>query len=310
MITITGSKNFPAKTVRPVVAIGNFDGVHLGHAHLIREARKIAEGFDSALAVLTFDPHPVRILAPDECPPLIQTPKQKEEALSRLGVDCLVIERFTKDFAQKTPEFFFEEIIVQNLRARAVVIGYDFTFGLHRKGQIETMEALGNRYDVKICVISAQFLGETLVSSTNIRRLIEHGDVVSAAGLLGRPYIIDGTVVAGRGIGQTLGVRTANIESTNALIPMNGVYLTRTLTRADGAWHPSITSIGNNPTFPHSSFAIETHLIDANTDLMGKEIAVEFLERMRDQFAFDSPGELRDQILKDIETARGKHARR
>lgn len=305
MQTIFGSQNFPNLNAEIVVAIGNFDGVHLGHRHLIGETKKKAQEIGVQTAVYTFDPHPVQVLSPNQCPIMIQTQDQKLSALDLLGVGFCIVEKFTIEFAHQLPETFFEEVIIKRLHARAIVVGYDFTFGLQRKGSIKLLRQLCEQGGVGITVIDAQFLRDTLISSTNIRRLVEHGDVVNASKLLGRPYSLEGKVVPGRGVGVTLGARTANLKSLNELIPKNGVYLT--LTSIEGRTHRSITSIGNNPTFPNSSFAIETHIIDEAPELTGMTIVVEFLERLRDQITFASPEELKKQILADIELAKKMH---
>lgn len=305
MQTILGSKNFSNLNAEMVVAIGNFDGVHLGHKHLIGKAKKKAQEIGAQTAVYTFDPHPVQVLSPNQCPIRIQTQDQKLSALDSLGVNFCIVENFTIEFAHQLPEIFFEEVIIKRLRAKAVVVGYDFTFGLQRRGSIKLLRQLCEQNGIGITVIDAQFLHDTLISSTNIRRLVEHGDVVNASELLGRPYSLEGRVVPGRGIGVTLGARTANLKSLNELIPKNGVYLTST--SIERRAHRSITSIGNNPTFPNSNFAIETHIIDEAPELTGMIITVEFLERLRDQITFASPEELKKQILSDIELAKKLH---
>lgn len=305
MKRILNSQNFPHDTIHPVVALGNFDGVHVAHRLLISETLKKARDIGGASVVYTFDPHPVKVLASAECPPLIQTLEQRIASIESLGVDICVIETFTEKFAHQDAAEFFGEVIVSKLRAREIVIGYDFTFGLHRRGSVQTLAKLGEKTQVKVNVIDAQFLNETLVSSTNIRRLVMHGDVSEAAVLLGRPYSITGCVVKGHGIGRELGARTANIESENKLLPENGVYLT--VTRMGEAIYPSITSIGTNPTFHNFPFSIETHMIDSKIEALGRTATIEFFKKMRDQIAFGSQEELKEQIKKDIDAARILH---
>ena len=307
-----GSANFPSDAPRPVAALGNFDGVHLGHKHLIDQARKKAGALSGVTVVYTFDPHPVRILAPRQCPPLLQILEQKLNAFEDLGVDICVVEKFTEEFAHLTPEVFFQQVIVERMHAAAVVVGYDFTFGVHRHGTAETLQLLGREFGVEAIVIEAQFQGETLISSTNIRHMIAGGEVDAAAALLGRPYSLMGLVVPGRGTGRTLDAHTANIETKNEVIPQDGVYVSLTKVKGNGkaSHYPSVTSIGNNPTYPQASFAIETHLIDANVDIMGREVVVEFLKWMRGQIAFASPEELKEQIHRDIDDARQYHGSR
>jgi riboflavin kinase/FMN adenylyltransferase len=303
------SDNLPADTPPPVVILGNFDGVHLGHRRLIEMARQKAQALNGVTVVYTFDPHPVRILAPHQCPPLLQTLEQKLAMLEELGVDICVVERFTEKFAHLTPEVFFEQVIMKRLGAAAMVVGYDFTFGIHRHGTTESLQSLGKEYGVEAIIVEAQFQGETLISSTNIRQMIAGGEVGAAAALLGRPYSLAGRVVPGRGTGRTLAAHTANMETKNEVIPKDGVYVSLTQVQGDGKGerYPSITSIGNNPTFPMASFAIETHLIDVDMDIMGREVVVEFLKWMRDQMTFATIDELKDQIHRDVDAARQYH---
>ncbi len=306
-----GSEQLPAEGEAPVVTMGNFDGVHRGHRVLIETTVAHARECGAPALLYTYDPHPVHILAPRECPPLIQTLEQRLRAIEKLGVDLCVIEPFSAVFAQLTPEAFLEEVVVKRLRAREIIVGYDFTFGLHRAGTIETLRRWGEAHGVTVQVIEAQFVDETLVSSTAIRRLIAAGEVAEAAELLGRPYAIAGRVIPGRGLGRTLAARTANIRPENELLPKSGIYTTRAKVRGrTGAKrYASITSIGTNPTFPDAPFAVETHLLDVDVDIMGEDIVIEFLRFERSQVAFASTAELREQIRRDVEGARRFHRR-
>jgi len=306
MQRVFGSENFPREARGPVVALGNFDGVHLGHRGVIGKASELAGSRGAPCAVYTFHPHPVKILAPAECPPLIQTLEQRLAVLDRLGVDTCVIEPFTPELAAMGAENFFHEVIGGRLGAQAVVVGYDFTFGRRRFGTTELLAELGKRFGIETAVLDAQFLNDKLVSSTNIRRLIESGAVAEAGLLLGRPYSMDGTVVRGRGIGSQLAARTANVETQNECIPANGVYLAESA--VGEKTFRSVVSVGDNPTFHQAPFAIEAHFIDAHDDVMGERITLVFLDRMREQIAFASIDELKAQIAKDIEKARAMHA--
>jgi riboflavin kinase/FMN adenylyltransferase len=298
------------------VALGNFDGVHLGHRYIIDRLIKTARRLDVASAIYTFDPHPVRTLSPCDCPPLIQTLDQRLSSLEDAGVEICIVEPFTFDFAHISARDFLERIIASRLKARAAIIGYDFTFGLHREGAAEMFEAFAKGRGMDFEVVHPQFIGETLISSTNIRRMVAGGEIKSAEKLLGRPYSISGHVVSGRGLGGALGARTANIDTRNELIPKDGVYITTTSIR-DGrigkdlpVSHPSVTSIGNNPTFHGLGFSIETHLIDFSSDVLGKSIEITFHERIRDQIAFASEDLLAARIKTDIDEARRYHAGR
>lgn len=313
MKRIRGSEHIPRPLTAPAVALGNFDGVHIAHQRLIALAQGAARRSGGTSVVYTFDPHPARVLASGESPPLLQTLPQRLATIEAQGVDCCVIEPFTMAFAAQGAERFFEEILVGRLEASSLVVGYDFTFGLRRHGTVEILRRLSDARGIALETLDAQFEGETLISSTTIRRALAQGDVTEAAALLGRPYLIEGRVVPGRGIGRTLGARTANIESVNELIPKDGVYLTQTTVGEAGLEQrrfDSITSIGHNPTFLGAPFAVETHLIDIDVTISGQIVSIDFLERMRDQVAFESPERLREQIGKDIDAARMKHRAR
>jgi riboflavin kinase / FMN adenylyltransferase len=309
MKRIFGSESFPVELEGAVVALGNFDGVHLGHQEIIRATIDDAVSSGRISAAYTFDPHPVKVLAPEQCPQLIQTLNQKLDALESLGLDICIVENFNEEFAHIEPDDFFKKIIVDRIGASEVIVGYDFTFGRHRLGTTESLHTLANDHGVGISIVEAQLQGEILISSTNIRGLIARGEVREAAKLLGRPYSVDGMVIPGRGIGRSLNARTANIDPLNELIPGHGIYISRThIVDANAtSSHPSITSIGDNPTFPESGFAFETHIIDEDIDLTGKQLRIELIVRLRDQRAFKSTEELKEQIHRDIEFARNYH---
>jgi riboflavin kinase/FMN adenylyltransferase len=326
-----GSENVPHPFENAVIALGNFDGVHLGHQYLLKKTVDITRDRKGTSVVFTFDPHPVKILAPESCPPLIQTLEQRLRAFEDLNLNACVIEPFTHEFARQTPEHFFEHVLIKRLGAKAIVIGYDFTFGFHRGGTVEIMEQLGSTYSVDVAVIEARFVDDLLLSSTEIRHFISIGAIDKAVKMLGRWPRIEGKVMPGKGLGGYLGAHTANIDSANELLPGNGVYLTVThieenpptpplkkggvkprwghapLRGKGGIW-PSITSIGYNPTFPGERLSVETHLIGFDGNLLGKTLFVDFLEKMRDQIAFPSVERLHEQIEKDIEEAKKRHA--
>ncbi len=306
MKLIFGSDSIPDGMKGLRIALGNFDGVHLGHQKIIRASIESTAPGGTGSAVYTFAPHPVSILASEECPQLIQTLDQKLKSIEEMGVDACIIERFDEKFAGMNPEKFFKEIIIDRLSASEIIVGYDFTFGRHRSGTTKTLQTLANDLGIGIKIIEAQLDGETLISSTNIRRLIERGRMEAAAKLLGRLYSVEGEVVTGRGVGRSLGARTANIEPINELMPRHGVYVSRTRVIDSPSIYPSITSIGDNPTFRNAGFTFETHIIDREIDLIGKRLRVELISRLRDQLEFKSSDELREQIHADISTAR-KH---
>lgn len=309
MRILNGSERFPAELPAPVVTIGAFDGVHLGHRALIDRARGEARRRGGTAVLFTFEPHPARLLAPELCPPLLTTREQQLSLLEEAGLDAVVIEPFTRELAALPPEAFATERLLTRMRAAALVTGHDFTFGRHREGTIETLRRLGAERGVEVIVVPAVFSGEALVSSTLIRNLIAAGQVERAATLLGRRYEIAGRVVAGRGIGAGLGAHTANLESANELVPGSGVYLTRTrvLQGAAAGEYPSVTSIGDNPTFADAPFAVETHLLDFSGELAGAPVAIRFLAFLRQQRRFPDAQTLAAQIAQDIAQARRRH---
>lgn len=290
-----------------VVTLGNFDGVHRGHRIILREAVERANTAGVLPVVYTFYPHPVKLFAPESCPPLIQTIDQRLEALEMLGIEACVVESFTLNYAHLAPKEFFNTVLVERLGASAVVIGYDFTFGVHRRGTAEVMQHLGEEAGIEVSVVKAQFLGELLISSTEIRRDIQRGDVGRARELLDAPFALRGTVIAGHGVGSTLGAHTANLKVDNELTPADGVYITHARLLDEAKTYPSITSVGYNPTFKDRSFSVETHIIDYQGNLRGRRLDVLFHKRMRGQVAFDSATTLKGQIERDIETARKWH---
>lgn len=305
-----GSPSFPSDLEAPIVTMGNFDGVHRGHIHLLEKTKAMAAASHGTSLVYTFEPHPACVLAPHAAPCFIQTLEQKMMSLEMQHIDVCVIEPFTKKFAELTPEVFFQRVLVERLRARAIVVGYDFTFGVHRSGTARNLETLCKKANIELVVVPAQFEGETLISSSQIRKLIELGDVARARKLLGRPYEMWGKVTSGRGVGRDLGARTANLESANKLLPRDGVYLTLTTTTRDKKSYASITNVGTRPTFFDAGYAIETHLLDVTMGLSEAFISIAFLERMRDEIRFDDPKKLKIQIAQDLENARQKHASR
>ncbi|MBT3182385.1 MAG: bifunctional riboflavin kinase/FAD synthetase [Deltaproteobacteria bacterium] len=307
MIKHFSSKDFSKDTSSPVIVFGNFDGVHLGHQELIQRAKKKGAMLCGTCVVYTFNPHPAKILAPEHPPRLLQTPEQKIAALKTIGVDVCIMEPFTSDFSHMHADDFFKKIIVERLNASAIVVGYDFTFGIHREGTSDTLSNLACSQGIEIDKVEAQFREETLISSTNIRGMISDGDIDMANSLLGRPYSIEGMVISGRGLGGALDAHTANMRTYNELTPRNGVYITETIVEGVEKPYPSVTSIGDNPTFPDSDFAIETHLLDVDMNLLGKNIEIGFLKRVRDQVAFRSQKDLKERIRMDIETSRTFH---
>ncbi len=280
------------------ITLGNFDGVHLGHRALIGRIVLEAKKRGIAAVVYTFQPHPVRLLSPHNAPPLINTIEQKIELIASLDVDALVLEPFTPDFSHTTPHDFFEHILIDRLHAQFLISGYDFTFGARRSGDRETLKNLGGQHGIDVAILKPQFSGETLVSSSLIRKYVQEGQVKVAGKYLCRPFFLDGTIVKGQGRGRTIGIPTANLKTKQELIPAYGVYATHLI--VSKKTYPSVTNIGIRPTFGGDVPTIETHLLGFKGNLYKKKVRLEFVDFIREERHFDSVKTLATQINKDI----------
>ena len=292
----------PARWGQPVLALGNFDGLHRGHIKIIERVRRVAAERGGAALVLTFDPHPPRIVRPDKAPQLLMTLDQKIEALDKAGIQGVAIVRFTHELSRWQPETFVKSVLVDWLRVAEVWVGADFLFGRDRSGNFSLLRALGGQYGFRAEKIDPVRYKEFVVSSTRIRRLVAEGRVDEAGALLGHHFSIDGTVVRGAGRGRELGVPTANLESRNELIPPHGVYATTAT--LDGVVYPSVTNIGVRPTVDTSQrTVIETHLLDLTMDLYGRVLRLGFVQRLRDERRFPDVDALKAQIDADVRRA-------
>lgn len=287
----------------PAVAIGNFDGVHLGHQALFARARELVRTTGEVVA-LTFEPHPARFFNPELAPPLIQTPEQKLAALEACGVDAVVVEPFDRAFAALAPEAFARTILAERLGARHVVVGKGFIFGARRAGSLDTLEQLGGALGFQAHGVETVRVASITVSSTKLREFLLLGKVGGASMLLGRDYIVEGTVVPGKARGRSIGIPTANVAAENEIVPRKGVYAgwAKIL---DGRVLPAVTNIGTNPTFEKADvLSLEVHLLDFSGDLYGQRLGVVFTQRLRDEKRFNSVEELLEAIRYDIREAR------
>lgn len=287
---------------RPVVTIGNFDGVHRGHQVILGQLCSDAQARGVSSVVLTFDPHPVGIVRPQAAPRLLMTLGDRLATLSRYGVDVTVVQRFSRDFAAITADEFVGRFLVEVLDAQKLLVGHDLNFGSGRSGSVETLVEAGGQYGFAVEVIGPVEAGGIVVHSSVIRRCIADGDVCAASHLLGRPHRVRGRVQRGSGRGRGLGFATANVRPKTASIPMDGVYATFGYLGDEPI--PSVTSIGNTPTFGGTATVIETHLFAEFGDLYGRGFAIDFIERIRDQQRFESPAELAAQIRRDVAQAK------
>jgi riboflavin kinase/FMN adenylyltransferase len=292
----------PASWRHPVLALGNFDGLHRGHVKIVERIQRGAGERGGTSVVLTFDPHPPRILRPDKAPALLMTKAQKIEALSRAGIQGVAVVRFTRDMSQWEPETFVRTVLVEWLRVAEVWVGADFLFGRDRSGNFTLLKSLGAQYGFRTEKIDPIRYKDFVVSSSRIRRLVTEGRVDEAGALLGHHYVIDGVVVEGAKRGREIGFPTANLASENELIPPHGVYATTV--SVDGAAYPSVTNIGQRPTFGDPLVpTIEAHLIGRSMDLYGRTVRLGFVQRLRDERKFPNIEALQEQIAADVRRA-------
>ena len=288
----------PARWQQPVLALGNFDGMHRGHLKIIERVRRGADERGATAVAMTFDPHPSKVVRPDKAPPLLMTHQQKLEALARGGMHGVAIIRFTPELSQWDPETFVRRVLGEWLHVSEVWVGANFLFGHDRSGNFSLLRSLGARYGFRAEKIDPVRYKDFVVSSTRVRRLIAEGRVDEAGALLGHHYAIDGSVVQGQKRGRDLGFPTANLCAENELVPPVGVYAT-TVT-LDAIAYPSITNIGTRPTFESGeTTVIETHVMNFDQDLYGAKLRIGFVQRLRDEKKFEGVDALKAQIHAD-----------
>jgi riboflavin kinase/FMN adenylyltransferase len=309
MEIILGLMELKRTLVNPVVTLGNFDGVHLGHQMIFEKVKEEASKVQGEAVVITFEPHPLKVLSPSRCPPLLTPFRKKMILIEKSGMDTVVCLPFTRTFAELPAFEFVRGVLVDKVKARKVVVGYNYHFGKGKEGNVETLKRVGKTLDVEIEVIGPLTIGGVLVSSSKIRDLIREGNVEEASNLLGRDYLILGRVIEGARRGHTLGFPTANLEISEELYPKPGIYA------AGVVWnHQSfdgVVNVGWNPTFqPRQEkpgrISVEVHILNFNQQIYGDEIQVSFKKRIRDEIRFDSPSQLITQIKKDVQWAREK----
>lgn len=304
MDVIRGLERIPTKYECSVVTIGNFDGIHLAHQGLLRKV--VAEAADRKCrgVVLTFEPHPQKVLHPERRPfYLLTTLEEKLKLIEGLGIDAVILIDFTPAFAKTSAEEFVRGILWDRLHLVKLIIGHDTAFGNRKTGNEDFLRSMGEKLGFGVEAIEGVQVEGTLVSSTSIRHALQEGDVRRAMQLLGRPYNLRGPVVKGYRRGSEIGVPTANIASEKELIPARGVYAVTA--EMEGRRHPGVLNIGYSPTFGDNRLTVEVHLLDfPREELYGKSIEVFFIDRIRDEVKFENPRELVRQIERDIERAR------
>jgi riboflavin kinase/FMN adenylyltransferase len=295
-----GSSDYPEPSPRPVVTVGNFDGVHLGHQALLAATKRRAAQSGVPACAYTFDPSPVQILRPDVAPQRLQRIEDRIDMLMALGMDHVVVEPFNRQLAAMSPEVFASEVLLSRLQPSAMVVGWDFRFGEQRKGTCRDLQEL---LPCAVEQIEAVEIEGDVVSSSRIRRLLAAGQVGRIPALLGRPQQIVGPVIHGQARGRQLGFPTANLALEGVIHPPAGVYAVRARL-PEGPELPGVANLGKRPTFGGRGVALEVHLLDWSGELYGVELRVDFIARLRAEQTFASPQHLVEQIQMDIEHAR------
>ncbi len=301
----------------PVVTIGNFDGVHLGHQKIFKEVVAKADEIGGTPIAITFQPHPVRVLAPERGLKMINTPEDKETLIGRVGIETLIRISFSRDFAHTDPDAFIQDILVDMIGAKWVIVGHSYSFGKGKRGTTSMLRVRGRKYGFRTHVVRYAKVHDDVVSSSRIRSLLLRGRVCEASSMLGRAYHISGTVIkgAGRG-GPLLNTPTANITTPNELIPREGVYAVRVsfsrrniddvnggpfaLSSPSYEVFAGVANIGSNPTFFETAMSYEVHIFGFNKNVTGENLRIHFIDRIREEKKFASVQELKHHIDNDI----------
>ena len=300
MSILAQSASFSSK-IKTTVTVGTFDGVHLGHQKIISKLVETAKANGSAPTLLTFDPHPRKVVQPNSSVDIIQTLEERAETLAHLGLKHMVVHPFTKAFSQLSAAEYVKEFLVDMLNIDQIIIGYNHRFGKNRTASVEDLKRFGEIYDFKVMQISAEEIDTISISSTKIRAALAEGDVVTAHTFLGHPFTLSGTVVKGEQRGRTIGFPTANIavNHPDKIIPKNGVYAVRV--QLQNKERLGMMNIGTNPTVNGENRSIEVHIFDWSASIYNQSIQVSLIERIRDELKFDSLKTLQKQLEKDKE---------
>lgn len=299
-------ERFGAARKQTAVTIGNFDGVHVGHQAILKQVCANACAADRVSAVLTFYPHPAKVLRPAEAPPLLETIDQRIARLESTGIEAVLVAHFDRELASLSPEEFAEAFLAKTMRAGSVFVGENFRFGHRQAGDVKLLREIGARLGFQVEIVPPVYeeIGgkRLVVSSSAIRAAVRDGRMDEAARMLGRPFALEGEIRTGSGLGRKLVVPTLNLSTEQELLPKLGVYATETTVA--GADYRSVTNVGMRPTFDGVKLAIETHLFGFSDNLTSGPMAIRFHARIRDEKKFSGPEQLKQQILRDIETTK------
>lgn len=292
------------------MTVGNFDGVHLGHQTMLKDVAARARELDVPSVVVTFDPHPLKVLHPEAAPKMIQTLRQREEGVEACGIDAIVLVSFTRDFSLTPAETFVKDLVIRRLAAKEIHVGEHFVFGKGKGGDLALLSKMGAEAGIRVVGIRDVADADGAFSSTRIRQALLAGDVARAQALLGRPYAMDGLIAKGDRMGRKLGFPTINLKAENELYPRDGVYVGTVLIRSFERTFQCVTNIGRRPTvYEDYATTIESFILDFTADVYGEPIRLSFLSRLRDEMTFPSAMELTAQIRRDVEATRLHFAR-
>ncbi len=303
MEIIKGLKNLNKDYPHTVLTIGNFDCVHLGHQKILFEVIKKAQVINGTSMAITFEPHPMKVLAPERELRILTTFEEKAKLIKDLGIDVLLCIHFNRAFANLLPDEFIEDVLVKKIHAEEIVVGSNYVFGKNKKGTIELLRRRGKKHGFRVKVMRHARINSDIVSSSKIRSLLSKGAVFDVSTFLGRAYSIEGTIIKGKGRGRAiLNIPTANITTPVEIAPKEGVYTVRI--GFNNSVYDGVANIGRNPTFGNAEVSYEVHLFNFSRDILGKTIRIYFIDRIRDERRFPDPSSLEQQIRNDIETAR------
>lgn len=294
--------SLPRPLAYPVVALGNFDGVHIGHQMIFRRVAEIAQAKNGTGLAFTFQPHPLKVLNPDTAPPLLTSFRKKIELIGQCGIDRVICARFNRRLADHQPRDFTRKYLAEALGVREVVVGFDYAFGRGREGTIHYLKKMGTEFDFQVHVIDQVKIDGHGVSSSYVRDLLEAGEVEKAAVFLGRPYSLQGPVVHGHKTGRGIGFPTANLDTSRVQIPATGVYAVQVRYRTQT--FDGVANIGFNPTFNRDRLSVEVHIFGFEEQIYGRHVELAFIGRIRGEQRFNSAELLVEQIRCDIETAK------